>query len=99
MDFNICSKISPASNCEKKQLHTDFIATTGRQNGGYMIIKGKENLQGKENKRQNSVKPTNNEGTAAWQNSETNYKVDQVNKPSIERVIDAKDWVDNGSRL
>lgn len=65
-----------------------------------MLAKGKEeNLQGKNNKRLKAMHPTNNEGTAAWQNSEENYKVDNVNKPSLERVIDAKDWVDNGSKL
>lgn len=64
-----------------------------------MLIKGKDNFQGKNNKRLSSEKATNQEETAAWQNSETLYKVDQVNKPSLERVIDAKDWVDNGSKL
>lgn len=64
-----------------------------------MFTKKKDNFQRKNNKRLDSINPTNNEGTAAWQNSESNYKVDQVNKPSEERVIDAKDWVDNGSRL
>lgn len=65
-----------------------------------MIINRKDKqLQGKNNKRLQTVNPTNSEGTAAWQNSETNYDVDQVNKPSLDRVIDAKDWVDNGSRL
>lgn len=64
-----------------------------------MLIHKKENYQGENNKRINTVKPTNSEGTAAWQSSETNYKVDQVNKPSIDRVMDAKDWVDNGSQL
>lgn len=64
-----------------------------------MIGRGKNNYQGKDNKRLKTTTPTNNEGTAAWQNSETNYKVDNVNKPSIERVIDAKEWVDDGSKL
>lgn len=64
-----------------------------------MLVNGKDNYQGKNNKRLHTAKPTNSEGTAAWQNGETNYKVDNVNKPSIERVIDAKDWVDNGSKL
>lgn len=59
----------------------------------------KDNMQGKNNKRLHSQKPTNSEGTAAWQNSADNYEVDQVNKPMLDRVIDAKDWVDNGSRL
>lgn len=64
-----------------------------------MLIKGKEIFQGRNNKRLHTSNPTNNEGTAAWQNSETTGKVDQVNIPNIERVIDAKDWVDNGSKL
>lgn len=64
-----------------------------------MIINKKDHLQGKDNKRINTQRPTNSEGTAAWQNSESNYDVDQVNIPSIDNVMDAKDWVDNGSRL
>jgi hypothetical protein len=64
-----------------------------------MIIKGKDNFEGKDNKRLNTVNPTNSEGTAAWSNSEDLYKVDMVNKPSLDHVIDAKDWVDNGSKL
>jgi hypothetical protein len=64
-----------------------------------MIIKGKDDFQGNNNKRLHTVRPTNNEGTAAWTNSEELYNVDQVNKPSLDRVIDAKDWVDNGSQL
>lgn len=64
-----------------------------------MLVKGKDNFKGKNNKRIHTVNPTNNEGTAAWQNGATNYKVDNVNKPSLERVIDAKEWVDDGSKL
>lgn len=64
-----------------------------------MLIKHKDKLQGKNNNRINTVIPTNNEGTAAWQSSESKDELDQVSKPSIERVIDAKDWVDNGSKL
>ena len=63
-----------------------------------MLIR-KDNLQGNDNKRLNTAKPTNCEGTAAWQNSEEKNKADNVNRPSIESVVDAKDWVDNGSRL
>jgi hypothetical protein len=64
-----------------------------------MLVKGKDNFQGKNNKRLHTTNPTNCECTAAWQNSDENYKVDMVNKPSLDRVIDAKDWVDNGSKL
>ncbi|NLK27287.1 MAG: DUF3787 domain-containing protein [Clostridiales bacterium] len=64
-----------------------------------MTVKKIDNLQGRNNKRLKAIDPTNSEGTAAWQNSEESYKVDMVNKPSIQNVIDAKDWVDNGSKL
>lgn len=64
-----------------------------------MLFKHKDKLQGKKEERLNTPKPTNNEGTAAWQDAESAYREGNVNKPSIERVIDAKDWVDNGSKL
>jgi hypothetical protein len=64
-----------------------------------MKAKDNFNFEGKDNKRLNKTCPTNKEGTAAWQNFEGFYKVDQVGKPSEEDVIDAKEWVDNGSRL
>jgi hypothetical protein len=64
-----------------------------------MIINKKDNFEGKNNKRLNSKKPTNCECTAAWQSADENYKVDMVNKPSLDRVIDAKEWVDDGSKL
>ena len=63
------------------------------------MIKKLDNVQGRNNKRLKATDPTNSEGTAAWQNSEKNYKVDMVNKPSVDNVVDAKDWVDNGSKL
>jgi hypothetical protein len=63
------------------------------------MLRHDDKLQGRNNERLNTAKPTNCECTAAWQNSETHYKVDQVSKPSPECVIDAKDWVDNGSKL
>lgn len=58
-----------------------------------------DNLHNKNNKRLNNCNPTNNEGTAAWQNPGKSYKTDLVNKPSIEDIVEAKDWVDNGSKL
>ncbi len=66
-----------------------------------MLERGKDKSKDKEkkNKRLDTVKPTNNEGTAAWQDAEAKNKIDNVSKPSIERVVDAKDWVDNGSKL
>ena len=64
-----------------------------------IVNNNKDNFQGKNNKRLHTGNPTNCECTAAWQNSEETYKVDNVNKPSIECVVDAKEWVDNGSKL
>ncbi|NLK99968.1 MAG: DUF3787 domain-containing protein [Clostridiales bacterium] len=64
-----------------------------------MKINDGYNLKNKNNKRLDKIQPTNKEGTAAWQNFEGFYKVDQVGKPSEEDVIEAKEWVDNGSRL
>lgn len=59
----------------------------------------KNNTQGQDNRRLHAKKPTNNEGTAAWQNSESKDKTDKVNHPSYDSVNNAKDWVDNGSQL
>ncbi len=64
-----------------------------------MIVKENDAFQGRNNKRLNTCNPTNCECTAAWSNSDELYDVELVNKPSIDRVIDAKDWVDNGSKL
>jgi hypothetical protein len=65
------------------------------------IKMAKENyqLKGKDNKRINDCKPTDNEGTAAWANEETKQKHSEVSIPSLENVLSAKEWVDNGSKL
>lgn len=56
-------------------------------------------LQGNKNKRVSSSKPVDNEGTAAWANEKTKQKNSEVSIPSLENVINAKEWVDNGSKL
>jgi len=56
-------------------------------------------LKGNDNKRLTSSKPTDNEGTAAWANEKAKQSPSEVSIPSIENVIDAKKWVDNGSKL
>ena len=56
-------------------------------------------LEGKDNKRVNDYKPTDNEGTAAWANEKTKQKNSEVSIPSLDNVINAKEWVDNGSKL
>ena len=53
----------------------------------------------KNNKRLCDCVSTNSEMTAAWQDTRLKSKVEQVNIPDEERVIEAKEWVDKGSKL
>lgn len=64
-----------------------------------MKVNDNFNSEHKDNNRLGKIQPANKEGTAAWQNFEGYYKVDQVGKPSEEDIIDAKEWVDDGSKL
>lgn len=61
--------------------------------------KNNNQLRGKDNMRQTSSTPTDNEGTAAWANEETKLKNSEVSVPSTDCVDEAKRWVDNGSKL
>jgi hypothetical protein len=56
-------------------------------------------LDGHNNKRLTSSKPVDNEGTAAWANEKNKQKNSNVSIPSVDNVINAKEWVDNGSKL
>lgn len=56
-------------------------------------------LSGKDNKRLYAYEPTNNEGTAAWAEEKDALPKSQVEIPSVANIDEAKDWVDNGSRL
>ena len=56
-------------------------------------------LKGKDNKRLKSMKPTNNEATAAWANECETEANSKVSIPSLDSVEEAKEWVDNGSKL
>lgn len=56
-------------------------------------------LSGKDNQRLYSYEPTNNEATAAWREDCETTPMSRVEIPSDENVDEAKDWVDNGSRL
>lgn len=67
--------------------------------GGNNMNKKTNQLQGKNNKRLNCCNPTDNEGTAAWANEDRKLESSQVSIPSIENVLSAKEWVDNGSKL
>ncbi len=62
-------------------------------------MKKSNQLEGNDNKRLRAYKPTNNEGTAAYANIEKQFKHSKVSVPSLDNVIEAKDWVDNGSKL
>lgn len=56
-------------------------------------------LSGKNNKRLKSNRPTNSECSAAWAGTEDLKKESNVSIPPLSNVEEAKDWVDNGSRL
>jgi hypothetical protein len=56
-------------------------------------------LNGSNNKRLKSNRPVKNEGTAAWSGTEDLKKESNVSIPPLSNVEEAKDWVDNGSRL
>nr|WP_315019759.1 DUF3787 domain-containing protein [uncultured Aminipila sp.] len=56
-------------------------------------------LSGADNMRLNQVDATNNEGTAAWTNTEEIATITNLNIPSEYNIGKAKNWVDNGSQL
>ena len=56
-------------------------------------------LNGKNNIRLKEKTPVNNEYTAAWADVDNIMPESQVTQPSLEDVINAKEWVDNGSKL
>nr|WP_296647622.1 DUF3787 domain-containing protein [Romboutsia sp. 13368] len=65
-----------------------------------MQSKKTQPLSGEHNKRLKAHRPIKNEGTAAWSNIDK-LRTDgsKVSIPSEFNVKEAKDWVDNGSRL
>lgn len=56
-------------------------------------------LTGAHNKRLNNTHPTNNERTAARTDADKVLDNTKVTVPSEQNVVNAKEWVDNGSRL
>ena len=65
-----------------------------------MQSKKAQPLSGEHNKRLKSYRPVKNEGTAAWANIDRlRQDGSKVSIPSELNVKEAKDWVDNGSRL
>ncbi len=61
--------------------------------------KSAKSVNGEKNKRLLSDDPIKNEGTAAWAHAERLMDETNVNVPSERNIINAKEWVDNGSRL
>ena len=59
----------------------------------------KKTLSGVDNKRLQSLKATNKEGTAAWANGDKKELDTNVYIPAEYSVEKAKNWVDNGSQL
>ena len=58
-----------------------------------------EQLSGKNNTRLKETTPVKSEYTAAWANVENIMPESNVTQPSLEDVINAKEWVDDGSKL
>lgn len=56
-------------------------------------------LSGNNNKRLHSNVRLNNNYTAAWADAGYVYPETKVTKPCNEQTEQAKDWVDNGSKL
>lgn len=56
-------------------------------------------LSGAGNKRLKAHRPTNNAENAAWADIDKLRAESKVSIPSLSNVEEAKDWVDNGSRL
>lgn len=56
-------------------------------------------LTGAGNKRLSKVSQSDSESTAAWAGTDYDAPKSYVSVPKTTAVEDAKDWVDNGSRL
>ena len=56
-------------------------------------------LTGENNKRLNNKEPIHSEATAAILNIKEQLPHSRVALPGEDEVVEAKDWVDNGSRL
>lgn len=64
-----------------------------------MQSKKAQPLSGENNKRLKKYRPTNSAQTADWADIDELKPESKVSVPSLSNVKEAKDWVDNGSRL
>lgn len=58
-----------------------------------------EPLSGRDNRRLKLKTSVDQNSTAAWADIDKLRENSNTSVPSLENVIEAKDWVDNGSRL
>lgn len=70
-----------------------------KERGENMQSKKAQPLSGENNKRLKKYRPTNNGVNAAWADIDKLQPESKVSIPSLNNVEEAKDWVDNGSRL
>lgn len=64
-----------------------------------MENKNQNVLSGRDNNRLDKSTPIQKEGTAAWSNTKKTAEESNVSIPSGTNVVNAKDWVDDGSKL
>lgn len=64
-----------------------------------MQSKKAQPLSGKDNRKLKNQTPTNNAHSAAWADIDSLAPESKVSTPSFDSVLEAKDWVDNGSKL
>ncbi|WP_054742840.1 CDIF630_02480 family spore surface protein [Cellulosilyticum ruminicola] len=58
-----------------------------------------QTVDGRDNYRLDNTDIMIDERTAAWANKENEFPKTHVSIPDIESVINAKEWVDSGSKL
>ena len=71
---------------------------SNKQNNKYHNDKVDKQLTGNDNARLHSTTRIDSSYTQASFNKEEEFPETHVTKPSLEGVLRAKDWVDNGSR-
>lgn len=64
-----------------------------------MQSKKAQPLSGKDNRRLKLKTPVDQNSTAAWADIDKLRPESKVSVPSLDSVLEAKDWVDNGSKL
>lgn len=78
-----------------------MVKNNTKEKGEVIILQSKKSqaLRGENNRRLNNKVPVGNAPNGAWSEIDKLRPHSKVSVPSVENVIDAKEWVDNGSRL